>query len=129
MDEIDFEQVLIDQGVSAEDAAGQSAILADQKVAFENQSPFIPLASLYERILAMSFHICASILVMASIMKKEWAGFIAAFILHFVLDFSAVFLIFTGGVIIAELGLTIIVGGTILYTARYLGVQVPELAK
>ena len=129
MDDIDFEETLISQGISKEKAANQSALLAEQKILFENQSPFIPVVAFYERLLAMGFHICASILVMASIMRKEWTGFIAAFFLHFVLDFAAVVLIFFGGVVIAEIGLTIIVGGTILYTARYLGVEVPDLAK
>jgi uncharacterized membrane protein YhfC len=129
MDEIDFEQTLIDSGVSAEEAASQSAILAEQKAAFGQRNPLLPIASLYERILAMGFHICASILIMASIMRKEWGGFIAAFVAHFLIDFAAVVLLFAGGIIAAEIGITVIVGATILYTARYLGVSVPELAK
>ena len=129
MDEIDFKQVLVEQGMSEEQAQIQAQALENEKIEFENRNPLLPALVFYERLLAMGFHICASLLVMASLMRKEWTGFMAAFILHFLLDFAAVVLVFTGGILVAEAGITLVVAGTIAYTARYLGVRIPELAK
>lgn len=55
-----------------------------------------------ERGFAMVFHICASILMYASVKKKKKSGIVLVYFLHFIMDFLAVYLNKTLGLFAAE---------------------------
>ena len=116
-------QTLLAQGTPPQIVEMQVDFLLQQKAAFEKRSPFEPLLGFYERLLAIAFHVCASILVMQSVLSNSRRGLYAALGWHFLLDAVLVFLAYslgTGSALLVEGALTLIVVAFVFFTAREL---------
>ena len=123
-----YNQTLIQQGLNATAANQYVEILQTQKADFQNRDPLLPFVGLYERIITMIFHVCASILVMQSILDGKKKGLLLALGAHFVLDFGAVAMtLLTPNVFLIEGAVTVMVAATVLVTAKTVGEKPAEL--
>jgi len=128
---LQYKQTLISQGLNETAADAETNNMIAQKTAFENQNWYEPLVAFYERMITIVFHVCASILVMLSLINKNWRGLLIAFGAHFALDFIAVFALVAAsmyGTISAELVITAVVALIVSFTAKELKVNMRELA-
>ncbi len=117
-----YSKILIEQGYTEEKAAETVELMEAQKQLMENTSPFLPIVALFERAVAMTFHFCASILVMLSVLNGNRKWFYAAFLGHFVLDFIVVLLAYFGlDIFFLEAATAMMVLGFVYYTGRELG--------
>ena len=118
-----YNQTLISQGLTPEQAQQTIVQLQAQKLQFEQSNAFLPFLSLYERLLAIAFHACASMLVMKSVIDKNFKGLVFALGAHFLLDFVAVVSLISGSAVVSEALVTLVVAGIVLFTAKTLGMK------
>ncbi len=85
-----YHQILIDQGVTEQEANEQIDYMRIQEQTIESQ-PYLALLGFVERAIAIVFHILASILVMYAIIKKDLRYLGIAILAHFILDFTVVY--------------------------------------
>lgn len=118
-----YADTLVAKGMDAQQAAATVAQLAAQRDAlYGADAIMLPFISLYERLVAMAFHVCASILVMVSILKGDKRGLAAAIIAHTGLDFAAVAAVgLGGGVLAAEAAVTLVTVATAGLAVRMAG--------
>ena len=103
--------------------ADQSQLVMDsllaQKQQFDTMGPVLPFVGLWERIIAMAFHVCASVLVMISILDGKMRGLYLALVAHFLLDFVAVAsTLVTKDAVVLEAMLSVFVACVIVLTVR-----------
>ncbi|MDD5337100.1 MAG: YhfC family glutamic-type intramembrane protease [Candidatus ainarchaeum sp.] len=122
-----YNQTLVSQGLTPEEAQQTIVQLQDQKLQFEQSNVLLPFLGLYERLLAMAFHLCASLLVMKSVMDKNFKGLLLALGAHFLLDFVAVVSLIPGNAIVGEAALTLVVAGIVVFTAKTLKMKGTEI--
>lgn len=77
------------------------------KTRFEAVSWFMPLVGAGERILAIIIQIALSVLIMYAFLNKKYYFIIFAFLLHLILDFTAVYINIKLGILWAEISVIV----------------------
>jgi uncharacterized membrane protein YhfC len=95
----------------------QAEALAAQLEALRNLDWWLPFLAIWERVLAITFHIAASILVMRAVQTRRAIWWALAVGLHTALNAIALIALEYGGTVAAEVALTLFSGLTVYIIA------------
>jgi len=84
----------------------QVEVLTAQIEALRHIAWWHPLLAIWERILAITFHIAASLWVLRAVREGEWQWWLYAALLHMAFNASALIVLQYGGAVAAEVALT-----------------------
>jgi uncharacterized membrane protein YhfC len=87
----------------------QVEVLATQIEAIRSLTWWQPLLALWERLLAITFHITASLLVLRAVRDQDRRWWLLAIFLHIIFNAMALIAFDYGGIIASELALTVLV--------------------
>lgn len=121
-----YGEMLSAQGMPSGEVEQAVAAYGEQKAAWAVRNPFDSFVALYERLVAIAFHVVASVLVMKSAMDGRKDGLLVALAGHFMLDFTAVMAAATKNMYFVELAATAVVICFALLAARMMKVSMAQ---
>lgn len=86
----------------------QTELLRSQLEALRTVQWWMPLAAIWERVAAITFHIAASMLVMRSVIERRWLGWGAAVLYHALFNVLTLLALRYGGVTGSTLAVTVL---------------------
>lgn len=86
----------------------QASLLSEQLKTIRNLNWWLPLLAVWERVVAITFHIAATLWVMRAVAERRLFWWLAAVVLHTVFNAAAVLAAKWGGLVFAEVVVTLL---------------------